>query len=260
MRQYGTVQTQFWTHPKIINLSDKEKLLYLYLITGPHVSPLGCYRMPKAYVEEDLKWKTGELEKVWSKLEGSFFVYDQAYDLILIFDFLEWNPIPNPNAGKARYSEFVQIPQNFKYYQSLIASLEPFQERLGEPLPKDIPKPEQEHKHKQEHEQEHDHGEERVRSTRLKNKQFKEESIEILKFLNFKSGRNYQLVDTHLDSITALLKAGNSADVIRQVIALKTGEWANDPTMEMYLRPKTLFNKTNFNNYVGSLGVSHEVS
>jgi Conserved phage C-terminus (Phg_2220_C). len=63
-----------------------------------------------------------------------------------------------------------------------------------------------------------------------------------------------------LDSITALLKAGNSADVIRQVIALKTGEWANDPTMEMYLRPKTLFNKTNFNNYVGSLGVSHEVS
>ena len=70
MRNYGTIQTSFWTHPKINVLSDKAKLLFLYLITGHHANALGCYRIPKEYIKADLGWTTKELLKPFSELEN----------------------------------------------------------------------------------------------------------------------------------------------------------------------------------------------
>jgi len=76
---------------------------------------------------------------------------------------------------------------------------------------------------------------------------------EILTFLNEKSGRNYKPVEANLKLIVDRLKEGYEPRELRQVIALMSRKWKGDSKMDEFLRPKTLFNKTNFANYSGEL-------
>jgi uncharacterized phage protein (TIGR02220 family) len=78
-------------------------------------------------------------------------------------------------------------------------------------------------------------------------------ATEVLNFLNQKTGRNYQPVPANLEMIVARIKDGATVDELRMVVAKKCREWAADEKMNEYLRPKTLFNRTNFANYQGEL-------
>ena len=82
----------------------------------------------------------------------------------------------------------------------------------------------------------------------------RKEAIEILAFLNEKTGRNYQPVPANIDMILARLKEGNSIEDCRAVIAKKCREWGPDEKMTQYLRPATLFNRTKFAQYRGEVG------
>jgi len=84
-------------------------------------------------------------------------------------------------------------------------------------------------------------------------KKLSEACVEVLEFLNEKTGRNYKPVKANITLIAARLKEGATVVECRQVIAKKCREWRDDPTREIYLRPKTLFNATNFANYQGEL-------
>jgi uncharacterized phage protein (TIGR02220 family) len=81
----------------------------------------------------------------------------------------------------------------------------------------------------------------------------KQEAIEVLEFLNEKTGRNYKPVDANVRMINARLKEYSIVE-LRQVVAKKTRDWRHDENMEKYLRPATLFNATNCAQYVGELG------
>jgi uncharacterized phage protein (TIGR02220 family) len=86
----------------------------------------------------------------------------------------------------------------------------------------------------------------------------KPQAVEILNFLNTKTGRDYQPVPANLDLIVARLKEF-PADDLRAVVAKKCRDWKGDDKMEPYLRPATLFNRTKFAQYAGELQkVSHE--
>lgn len=94
----------------------------------------------------------------------------------------------------------------------------------------------------------------------IKNKEFLETAREVVLFLNEKTGRNYEPKGVNLDMIVARLKEGATLKNCRQIIAKKSREWSIDEKMSMYLRPKTLFNKTNFAQYKGELLNLNEVS
>jgi uncharacterized phage protein (TIGR02220 family) len=81
----------------------------------------------------------------------------------------------------------------------------------------------------------------------------RQQAKEVLSFLNEKTGRAYEPVDANLKLIIARLKDGATAVDLRQVVAKKCREWIGDPKMAEYLRPKTLFNATNFAQYKGEL-------
>jgi uncharacterized phage protein (TIGR02220 family) len=78
---------------------------------------------------------------------------------------------------------------------------------------------------------------------------------EILDFLNAKAGRSYEPVDANLTLIGARLKEA-TVDDVKAVIEKKCADWGSDARMSEYLRPKTLFNATNFANYKGEIGKS----
>lgn len=80
-----------------------------------------------------------------------------------------------------------------------------------------------------------------------------DDAREILVFLNEKTGKRYPPVKSNLEIIKARLAEGYTAKQIHQVIARKFSQWSADEKMAVYLRPKTLFNRTNFANYVGEL-------
>jgi uncharacterized phage protein (TIGR02220 family) len=78
-------------------------------------------------------------------------------------------------------------------------------------------------------------------------------SVEVLNFLNSKTGRRYEPVPANLSLIAARLREGASVDDLRAVVAKKCRDWGGDPKMNEYLRPKTLFNATNYAQYRGEL-------
>lgn len=80
------------------------------------------------------------------------------------------------------------------------------------------------------------------------------QSLEILRFLNTKTGKSYRPVSANLNLIIARLKSGATVDDCRGVIARKVREWGTDPKMMAYLRPATLFNATKFECYIGEKG------
>ena len=81
------------------------------------------------------------------------------------------------------------------------------------------------------------------------------QSREVLEFLNAKTGRAYKPVAANLDMIRNRLKEGYTVSELRQVVAKKCREWGSDEKMAIYLRPATLFNKTNLAQYSGELVV-----
>jgi uncharacterized phage protein (TIGR02220 family) len=90
-------------------------------------------------------------------------------------------------------------------------------------------------------------------------KLFKNDAIEVLNFLNEKTGRFYRAEDSNIDLIIARLQSGITMQNLRAIIAKKCREWNDDVTMKKYLRPKTLFNKTNCEQYYGELNFKREI-
>lgn len=73
---------------------------------------------------------------------------------------------------------------------------------------------------------------------------------EIVDYLNHKTNSNFRSKSKNTrKSINARLNEGYTIDDFKKVIDNKTSEWLNNPQMEMYLRPETLFG-TKFESYL----------
>lgn len=74
----------------------------------------------------------------------------------------------------------------------------------------------------------------------------------ILEFLNEKTGKKFREVDANIDPIMARLQEFNET-MLRSIIIHRAQLWGTDETMQEYLRPATLFNKTKCAQYAGEL-------
>ena len=63
MRDYGKVHTSFWTSDSIRELSEDARMLALYLLTCPHATIAGVFRLPDGYACEDLQWSAETLRE-----------------------------------------------------------------------------------------------------------------------------------------------------------------------------------------------------
>ncbi|GKV65211.1 MULTISPECIES: conserved phage C-terminal domain-containing protein [unclassified Sporosarcina] len=73
----------------------------------------------------------------------------------------------------------------------------------------------------------------------------------IISHLNEKTGKQFKAnASATVRMLNARLNEGYSVEDIQQVIDLKTDQWLQDEKFRNYLRPSTLFNAKNFENYV----------
>lgn len=79
-------------------------------------------------------------------------------------------------------------------------------------------------------------------------------AADVLDHLNEKTGRSYKPLPATLRLINARFKEGATADECKAVVDAKVAEWGDNPKMQTYLRPATLFAASNFANYVGQVG------
>lgn len=75
----------------------------------------------------------------------------------------------------------------------------------------------------------------------------------VIDHLNLKTGSAYKHVSSNLGLVAARLKDGATEDEMCRVIDRKCAEWLGDAKTSGWLRPKTLFRATNYDNYVGQL-------
>ena len=79
----------------------------------------------------------------------------------------------------------------------------------------------------------------------------------IVAYLNLKTNKNFKANSKKtMEHINARLAEGYSLKDFQKVIDNKVSDWINNPTMEIYLRPITLFN-TKFESYLNQKGVSN---
>jgi uncharacterized phage protein (TIGR02220 family) len=78
-------------------------------------------------------------------------------------------------------------------------------------------------------------------------------AIEVLNYLNEKTGRSYRPVDSNMRLVKGRLEDGATIEDCKAVIDSKVAEWAEDKKMSKFLRPATLFNAEKFAQYVGEI-------
>jgi hypothetical protein len=113
VRDYGKVFTAIWASPTFRTLSEDGQKLALYLLTAPHGTIAGVFRLPDGYVCEDLQW--GPPQRVHQAFEelfsNGFATRDEPTKWVWVRKHLEWNPPENPNQRKAAAKVASQIPE-----------------------------------------------------------------------------------------------------------------------------------------------------
>lgn len=133
MREYGTLYTEFWIDPITRTLSNDAKLLAIYCLSSPHTTSLGCFRIPLAYIAEDLGWPLKRVQKALREaLEINFLAYDEASSWLFITKFLKWNVITNPNQWQGVKNLLQKVPKSMRFYPQLIQAILSYVRHLSE--------------------------------------------------------------------------------------------------------------------------------
>lgn len=279
MARYRKIDTRIWNDQKFNELSNDGKLAFFLLLTHPHLTSLGAMRASIPGLASELHWPLDRLKKALA--EGflkKMVYYDETASFIWLPNFLKYNQPESPNVVRSWEQSLDYLPE-CPLKTALITHINHFMESLSDTFKEALPKAFDKGMPNQEQEQEQEQkismsGKPDVitppendfvfkaHATSLPNQPppFKNQALDVLHFLNRKTGRVYRPVETNLKLITARLKSGATVEDCHQVIAKKTREWKNDPKMAEYLRPATLFNATKFEQYVGELVASKEDS
>lgn len=112
MDRSRTVNTKFWVDPFIEELTPKEKLLFLYLLTNPKTNMLGIYEVSI----RKISFETGLTQQEINKAFITFTEKNKCYFLdnyVVIPNFLK-NQKMNPNMLKSAKKEFENVPNDIK--------------------------------------------------------------------------------------------------------------------------------------------------
>ena len=109
---YSKIDSRFWSDEKTRAMSPDARYIVLYLLTSPHRNILGCYHLPKLYIMADTKLSQNKFNAAWKEVQKSGMVkYDEASEMILVCNFIKYNPLENPNQVKGAISKLKELPE-----------------------------------------------------------------------------------------------------------------------------------------------------
>jgi len=139
MLRYNPVSPAFWSDPVVRGYSDDARLLALYLLTCPHRTAEGLFRLPTAYMISDLQWVPERFAEPFAELLASGLIeYDEQASVCLITVALQWGAAPNRNQAIAAARLIEQLPET-PLLQRFLTLAETHVERLAEVLRERFP-------------------------------------------------------------------------------------------------------------------------
>jgi len=112
MARYRKISTVIWNDEKFRNLSDNGKLVFLFLLTHPHMTALGAMRATLAGLAAELGWTMERLSKAFQEAsEKGIAKVDPAACGVFLPNFVKHNPPESPNVIKAWASSYENIPE-----------------------------------------------------------------------------------------------------------------------------------------------------
>lgn len=110
-RDYGRIRTSFWDDDRIKPLSMAEKMVAAYLLTSNHTNAIGCFKLPLAYVADDLGVEAKSLEPIFANLRGAHFIkWCERVPWLWIPNYLKHNPPETPNVWRRCVAEMKLLP------------------------------------------------------------------------------------------------------------------------------------------------------
>lgn len=110
MRDYGRVASAFWQDDKVRALPEDGRTLLLYLLTCPHANLIGCFRLPDAYVADDVQWGLERVRAAFVSLVDANMIERDSAQWLVIPNYIKWNRFENANVAKAAMKAFDQVP------------------------------------------------------------------------------------------------------------------------------------------------------
>lgn len=106
------LHTKFWTDSFILNLTTKEKCLFLYFITNERINICGVYELPDKIIMTETGLTSEELQNAKQKFEesGRMFFHNSW---ICVKNVEKYNTYSGPSNEKARKKEISLIPEEF---------------------------------------------------------------------------------------------------------------------------------------------------
>ena len=92
-------------------MSEDARALALYLLTSPHNTIAGVFRLPDGYVCEDMQWTAERVAEGFLELLSKGFANRcETTKWVWIVKHFDWNPPENPNQKKAAGKQASTIP------------------------------------------------------------------------------------------------------------------------------------------------------
>ena len=205
MAVYRRIHLSFWSDTKITDeFTTEEKYFYLYLLTNIHTSLSGCYEISMRQMASESGLEIKEVKIMIKRLECNLGVirYDDATKELLILNWHKYNWTKSVKCTIAVKNEALKIKN--ESFRSYILKMLGCDKELEDDL---------------------------------SNKSFVEE---VVKYLNKKTGKNFNLNSGNSKLILERKKEGYGLNDFKTVIDKKTEEW-KECEMENFLRPSTLF-------------------
>ncbi|WP_163136895.1 conserved phage C-terminal domain-containing protein [Bacillus subtilis] len=260
MAKFRQVHVQFWQDPKVLEeLTPEDKYFYLYLLTNPSTTQIGIYSITKKQMAFDIGYSIESVNSLMDRFQNNhrLIEYNSETREIAI---IKWGKYNLNKAGKPMLDCIEKELQEVKD-KTLIELVFPH-------IPNDVIR-ESFSRHVndtyhlkstssgQEKEEEKEEEKENILSSKLDSTSSKNDVIPyklIIELLNKVSGKNYRSATQKTRSlIKARWNEGFRFNDFKHVILVKTQEWLNDPEMNKFIRPETLFG-TKFENYLNQKG------
>lgn len=123
MSVYGAVYSDIWTDKGFRQLDPQGQKLFLYLLSSPHKTMIGYYKLHRHYAIYDLDFDNETFESSMAQLtDREMAFYDMEEEVVFIKNFLRYNPVKSGQQVKGLFNQLAKAPES-QYYDHLIKNL-----------------------------------------------------------------------------------------------------------------------------------------
>lgn len=142
--RYRKIFPRLWCHPQFLELSEGERLLTLYCLTGPQQNRCGYAKFSISAAAEDLDISPVKADRQMRRICSAFgWEYDRRRRVLFIPSWWTFNCPENPNVMIGVLKDLAEVPPSdlFARFAGNVETLPPtyretFTQRIGEPSPK----------------------------------------------------------------------------------------------------------------------------